>query len=207
MSRIEAAMSPAPDPPLDEATRIAAAATRTRYDSTSIALHWLTAGLVLLQFALAQSWGWFVRPTRHLMVTAHMSFGILLSIVVVARIVWRFVPGHQVEPASRGWDDRAAKAVQYLLYALLLAQAALGYILRWAGGESMSFFGLQIPPPFAAFSRAQHETLGERHNQIGWVIVILAAGHAAAAFYHHFVLRDGVLKRMLPSGSTGQGRV
>jgi cytochrome b561 len=199
-------MNPAPHPALDEATRIAAAATRTRYDSTSIALHWVTAGLVLLQFALAQTWGWFGRPTRHTMVTAHMSFGILLSIVVVARIVWRFMPGHQIEPASRGWDERASKAVQYLLYLLLLVQSALGYILRWAGGESMSFFGVQIPPPFAAFSRAEHETLGERHNQIGWAIVILAAGHAAAALYHHFVLRDRVLTRMLPSASTDEGR-
>ncbi|MDB5691005.1 MAG: cytochrome [Alphaproteobacteria bacterium] len=186
--------------PLDEATRIAATATRTRYDGVSIALHWITVVLVLLNFASAELWGLFARPTRHLMIASHMSLGILLSIVVVARIVWRLTPGHQVEPATRGWDDRLAKAVQYLLYLLLLAQSALGYIVRWSEGESMSFFGLQIPPLIAPMTRAQHETLMERHNQVGWAIIVIAAGHAAAALYHHFVLRDRVLVRMLPRG-------
>ena len=92
---------------LNEATRIAAAATRTRYDSTSIALHWIVVALVLLNFASAELWGLFARPTRHLMIVSHMSLGILLSIVVVVRIVLRLMPGHQVEPASRGFSGSA----------------------------------------------------------------------------------------------------
>lgn len=185
---------------LNEATRIAATATRTRYDATSIALHWITVVLVLLNFASAELWGLFARPTRHMLVVSHMSLGILLSVVVVFRIVWRLLPGHQVEPASRGWDERLAKGVQYLLYLLLLAQSVLGYIVRWSEGEAMSFFGLQIPPPFAPMTRAQHHILMHRHDQVGWAIIILAAGHAAASLYHHFVLRDRVLVRMLPRG-------
>jgi cytochrome b561 len=189
-----------PEQSLDEATRIAATATRTRYDGVSIALHWITAALVILNFASAEIWGLFARPTRHLLIVSHMSLGILLSIVVVARIVWRLLPGHQVAPATQGWDERLSKAVQYLLYLLLLAQSVLGYIVRWSEGQAMSFFGLLIPAPFAPMTRAEHHTLMERHNQIGWVIVILAAGHAAAALYHHFVRRDRVLERMLPRG-------
>jgi cytochrome b561 len=185
---------------IDEVTRVAAAATRTRYDGTSIALHWLTVLLVLLQFALAELWGMFARPTRHLMVVGHMSFGILLSLVVVVRIIWRFTPGHEVEPASIGWDERLAKAVQFMLYVLLITQSLLGYIVRWAGGETMSFFGLQIGSPIAATSKPQHQQLTEAHNLIGWAIIVLAAGHAAAALYHHFRLKDQVLERMLPRG-------
>jgi cytochrome b561 len=191
---------PGPDPTLDRATRVAATATRTRYDAASIALHWTTVALVLLQFATAELWGLFARPTRHLMVVSHMSFGIILSVVVVLRIAWRLMPGHQVEPASTGWDERLAKIVQFCLYALLLAQSVLGYIVRWAGGEEMSFFGIPIASPIAAMSRAQHHTLEERHNQIGWAIIVIAAGHAAAALYHHFKLKDRVLERMLPRG-------
>src|SRR3954454_10464923 len=111
---------------LNEATRVAAAAPRTRFVSTSIPLHWITAALVLLNFASAELWGLFARPTRHLMIVSHMSLGILLSIVVVLRIVWRLLPGHQVEPATQGWDERLSKAAQWLLYLLLLAQSVLG---------------------------------------------------------------------------------
>jgi cytochrome b561 len=64
----------------------------------------------------------------------------------------------------------------------------------------MSFFGLLIPAPFAPMSRATHHILMQRHDQLGWAIVIIAAGHGGAALYHHFVLRDRVLVRMLPRG-------
>jgi len=188
-----------PASPVNKITRIAAGDDRTVYDNVSVFLHWLTALLVLSQFALAETWEWFARPTRHLMIVSHMSFGIILSAVIVARLVWRLLPGHQVAPAVSGWTEMASKGVHYLLYAMLAAEAVLGFVLRWAGDESMSFFGLLIPPPFAPFSKAAHHQLGELHELNGWAIIILAAGHAAAALYHHYVLRDRVLSRMLPA--------
>src|SRR3569623_669578 len=123
---------------LNEATRIAATATRTRYDSTSIALHWITVALVLFNFASGELWGLFARPTRHMLVVGHMSLGIILGLVVLLRIVWRLMPGHQVEPATRGWDERVSKLVQYALYLLLIGQFVLGFLVRWSEGEEMS---------------------------------------------------------------------
>ena len=184
---------------LKTATRIAAGDDRTQYDPFAITLHWLTVALVLTQFGLAETWDWFAKPTHHLMVVAHMSFGIILTVVIVTRIAWRLVPGHQMPPAVSGWMEIASKAVHYLLYAMLASEAVLGFVLRWSGNESMSFFGLQIPPPFAPFSKPAHRLIGDIHEWNGWAIVILAAGHAAAALYHHYVLRDRVLSRMLPA--------
>lgn len=71
------------------------------------------------------------------------------------------------------------------------------------GRGAMSFFGLLIPPPFAPFSKAAHHQIGEFHEKIGWAIVIIAVGHALAALYHHYVLRDRVLLRMLPGDGQG----
>lgn len=185
-------------PRIVTATRIAAGDDRTRYDTIAITLHWLTVALVLIQFGLAELWGYFPRAPRHLMIVAHMSFGILLTLVVVARIAWRLAPGHQVSAAASGPAEVAAKAVHYLLYGLLCVQAALGFVLRWSGNEGMSFFGLLLPPPFAPFSKPAHALVGDAHNWVGWTIIVLAAGHAAAALFHHFVLSDDVLRRMLP---------
>lgn len=185
---------------VDEATRLVAGATRTRYDDFAIALHWTTVALVLLQFALGETWGWFARPARHLMVVTHMSFGIILSVVILVRLIWRFLPGHQVRPAVAGSVEMASKAVHWLLYAMLIFQAVSGYVLRWSGGESMSFFGLQIPPIIPTVSKPTNHFIGDLHNWSGWAIVILAIGHAGAALYHHFGLHDQVLVRMLPQG-------
>lgn len=180
------------------ATRIVAGDDRTTYDRTSIALHWLTAVLVLTQFVLAQIWGFVPRPTKHLLIVAHMSFGILSTAVLLLRILWRLSPRHQTPPASTGWIELAAKAVHDLLYTLLIPVAVLGFVLRWSGNESMSFFGLQINPPFAPFSKTTHHNVGEAHELVGWAIVVLAAFHAAAALFHHFIVHDNVLVRMLP---------
>ncbi|MGF6304383.1 MULTISPECIES: cytochrome b [Paraburkholderia] len=132
------------------------------------------------------------------MIVGHMSFGILLSAVLIVRIAWRLVPGRQSPAVGAGWIELAAKGVHYLLYALLIGEAVLGFALRWSGNESMSFFGLEIPSPFAPTSKATHHAIGEAHDFVGWAIIVIAAGHAAAALFHHYVLGDDVLKRMLP---------
>ena len=169
----------------------------SRYDNLAIMLHWLTVLFVLAQFGLAELWGFAPHPTRHLMIVAHMSFGILLTLVLSVRIVWRLTPGHQVRGATLGWVELASKTVHYLLYGLLSAEASLGFLLRWSGNEAMSFFGFLIPPPFVPFKAAHHLVI-EGHNWIAWTIIILATGHALAALFHHFVLHDDVLWRMLP---------
>src|SRR3569623_1832268 len=87
----------------DTATRIAAGDDGTNYDNVAIALHWATAVLVVLQIVLGQTWGWFPRPTRHLMSVTHMSFGNILTAVVLTRILWRFVLGHHANPLEIGW--------------------------------------------------------------------------------------------------------
>lgn len=193
------------EPALVAATRIAAGDHRPRYDAFAMSLHWTTVALVLIQFGLSQVWGFAGRGLRAQMIVAHMSFGILLAAVVLLRIIWRLIPGHQVRPLVSGWIEHASRAVHYLLYGLLAAEASLGFVLRWSGNEAMSFFGVLIPPPFAPFSRSTHHFVGDVHNWIGWAIIVLAAGHAGAALFHNFALHDDVLRRMLPGRAAVRG--
>ena len=184
---------------LNTGTRVWAADDGSNYDNVAVALHWLTALIVILLFALGQTWGWFPRPTRHLMVTTHMSLGIILILVVVARVLWRFVLRHHVRSLETGMVRILSTAVHYLFYLLLVVQAVLGFLSRWEGNEPMSFFGLQIPPPFHGAGQRLAHQLQDIHNWVGWAIIILAVGHASAALYHYYVLRDRVLGRMLPT--------
>lgn len=184
----------------DTATRIAAGDDGTTYDSVAIALHWFTAFLVIANFALAQIWDWFAKPTKGLLEDTHMSFGVLLTVVIVARIIWRFIPGHQVSSLEAGWVRLASKGTHYVLYLLLIAEAGLGFAFRWGAGRPMAFFGTGIPPLIGEIARPLRRELRELHEWIGWAIIILALLHALAALYHHYVLKDRVLVRMLPSG-------
>jgi cytochrome b561 len=191
-------MSKQTEAPIGTATRALAGDDGTTYDRVAIALHWTTAVLVLVQFLLSQMWGLFGRPAHHLMVAAHMSLGIVLTCVIIGRIAWRLMPGHQIPAIVSGGVALASKAVHYLLYTLLVAEAVLGFVVRWAEGKAMNFFGLLISPPFAAWSTGAHHQIEEWHEKIGWAIILIAVGHAGAALYHHYFLRDRVLLRMLP---------
>jgi cytochrome b561 len=130
---------------------------------------------------------------------------VLLAAVIVARIVWRLIPGHQVSSMEIGWVRIASKAVHYVLYALLAAEAALGFAFRWGAGKPMAFFGLGIGPLIARMPRESTHQLREIHNWIGWAIVVIAFAHALAALYHHYALKDRVLLRMLPGGRRRAG--
>ena len=183
----------------DTATRIVAGDDGTNYDGVAIVLHWATAALVIANFALSQVWDWFAKPTRGLLEDTHMSFGVLLTGVIIARLVWRWLPGHQLSSLEAGWVRLASKATHYLLYALLAVEASLGFAFRWGAGRPMTFFGLGIPSPIGEMSKPLRHQLREIHQWIGWTIVIIALLHALAALYHHYVLKDRVLERMLPS--------
>ena len=181
------------------ATRIVAGDDGTNYDKVAIALHWATALLVVVQMVLAQTWGLFDRPTHRTMVVAHMSFGILLTAVIISRVAWRLIPGHQVPAADVGLARLASKGVHYALYLLLAAEAALGFLARWSEGRPLNFFGmLMIDPPFDKWSREAHHQVVEVHEWVGWAIIAIAVLHSLAALYHHYVMKDRVLKRMLP---------
>jgi cytochrome b561 len=185
----------------DTATRIAAGDDGTTYDNVAIALHWTTALLVFANFILAQIWDYFAKPTAHFLQATHMSFGILLGLVIIARLVWRQIPGHQVSSLEAGWVGMASKAAHYALYVLLIAEVGLGFAVQWARGRPLTFFGLGIPSPMVAMARPARHQIQEVHNWVAWAIITIAVLHAAAALYHHYVLKDRVLVRMLPRGA------
>ena len=172
--------------------------SESHYDRMTIALHWLTAGLVIVLFLLAESWGFFPREIRKAGQALHISLGILLGVVLATRLVWRGTGSRRLPPASVGLLHWAAKSAHLALYALLVAQVALGFLFRWAQAEPFLFFGMfSIPSPIV-FESGMDRTFGELHNIVAWTIIVLAGLHAAAALVHHHVLRDGVLRRMLP---------
>jgi cytochrome b561 len=171
-----------------------------RYDRTTIVLHWLTALLVLVLFALAILWDFVPRDVRKQMQSLHISLGIALAAVLAIRLAWRATRGRRLPLAVGGLQGKAAKAMHYVLYLLLAAQVVLGFAWRWAQAETFQFFGL-FPLRFASVrNRPLSDVLGDLHDVVGWTIVVLAGLHAAVALIHHYVLKDGVLQRMLGGG-------
>lgn len=171
---------------------------RTKYDNVSVALHWLTVVIVLFQFASSLLWEGTPRPTHRALVQAHMSFGVVLTAIILFRLAWRASPANRVAPAARGLQGLLTLAVHFGLYVMLAVQAVLGFVLRWSEGRPMFFFGLTFNGPIGRTSHALHEAFGEVHEYLGWAIILVAAGHAGMAIFHQVVARDGLMRRMMP---------
>jgi cytochrome b561 len=131
------------------------------------------------------------------------SLGVLLGMVLLCRIVWRAGPGRSLMLATTGPIEVASKLAHYVLYLLLVAVVGFGLCMPWAGHGAIRFFGLfAIPSRFSVNHDLAH-LLFAMHSWAATALIILAGLHACAALFHHLVLRDNVLRRMLPSGKQG----
>ena len=179
------------------------AAPTLRYDSATIVLHWLTATLVVLLWCIGQGVGFL--PRGSVRVTAwslHIVLGLALAVVLLVRIAWRTGPGARLPAAGSGGLGRLATATHQGLYALLVATVVLGVINAWVHGNTV--FGLfAFPKPVPGDAGLRH-TIFELHADLADITVIVAGLHAAAALAHHYLLRDTVLRRMLPGESSGR---
>jgi cytochrome b561 len=138
----------------------------------------------------------------------HGSLGVLVFLLVIARVVWAFVSPVPALPGTMTRVARlSARSMHVLLYALLLSVPLSGWLVSSSEGASVNFFGVvSIPkwasresqPPTATAQKADEELLEEVHEVLGNALVILAGLHALVALKHHFFNRDDVLNRMLP---------
>ena len=171
-----------------------------RYDRATLFLHWLTAFIVAEQWIGAHLIDEFAKGFPRIAArSVHISFGLLLGVVLIARIFWRVSRGRHLPAADEGVLQVIAKATHYLLYLLLVAIVPAGVFLVWAQGDS--YFDLFTVPAFAGATRALRHNVGEIHGWLANAILIVAGIHALAALFHHFVMRDNVLRRMMPRRS------
>lgn len=168
-----------------------------RYDALSRSIHWMAAGLIVLAWALIEVHDAFPKGSdgRKLIGTLHMQLGLAVLVLLAVRLPWRAL--HPVAPAAGPpWTVRLAFWTKLALYALMLAAPIVGVATAQARGEAVTFLGLALPDLFGQFN-PQRRTIKEVHETLGNAILVLAALHAAAALWHHFVLHDGTLQRML----------
>jgi len=177
--------------------------TRTAYGAISVSLHWLVALAVIGLFGL----GWWMvelsyyDPWYRKGPNIHRSIGILLFMVVVARLLWRFVsPPPKPLPEHQRWEVMVAHGAHWLLYLLLFVAMISGYLITTADGSSISVFGWFDVPSVTGRIRGMEDTAGAVHYWSTWALIGLAGLHALAALKHHFIDRDATLKRMLGRG-------
>lgn len=162
-------------------------------------LHWITAACVIVVAGLAlirdETAG---RVARQWLLEGHRHVGLLILALALVRIGLRVRLGKLPPIVHSRLLRVAAQCTHAALYATLLAMPLIGWALSDAEGKPVHLLGLSLPALVA-----EDEDLADRllvwHQDVAWALLALVSLHVAAALWHHFVKRDGVLRSMWPA--------
>jgi cytochrome b561 len=180
--------------------QVSPATDNTRYGAVALTTHWLTFLLVTAIFTV----GFIMEdlpnsPTRLKLFSYHKWTGVVIFLLVLWRIAWRWrVPPPSLPSSVPPWQQHAAVATHGLLYLLLLAVPLSGWLMSSAKGFQTVLFGVLPIPDLLDKNRELGKTLETVHYWLNKGLLGLIGLHAIAALHHHYVDRDTVLTRMVP---------
>lgn len=154
-------------------------AIRQGYNAAQIALHWLIALGVIVNYVFSEGMGKALhqriegQEVTVGIAPLHVWLGVAILGLAALRILLRVLRGGPAqEPGPRG---KVASALHGMLYLLMLG-VPVGGGLAWFGGL---------------------EVLAEPHALFANILIILAGLHAVIGLAHHYVLKDDILRRMM----------
>ncbi|WP_407311191.1 cytochrome b [Pseudomonas sp. nanlin1] len=174
--------------------------TEARYGSLSITLHWLMLVMLAAVYACIELRGQFARgsDSRLLIVQLHFMLGLSVFALVWLRLLARSLGvTPKIEPTPALWQRLGASAMHWALYALMIAMPVLGWLILSGEGKPVPFWGLQLPHLIAP-NRELAAQIQDWHISVGTWGYWLIGLHAVAGLFHHYVIRDNTLRRILP---------
>lgn len=172
-----------------------------QYTSTAKWLHWLMAIALCAVFVL----GFYMHdlpfsPLKLKLFSWHKWAGVCLFMLVFIRLAWRIMhrppplPGH-MKPIER----LIAHAGHHTLYLLMIVIPLSGWLMSSAKGFQTVLFGVFPLPDLLEKNEMLGGLLQQLHLGLNLFLALVVVGHAAAALKHHFIDKDDVLARMMPS--------
>jgi cytochrome b561 len=179
----------------------------TRFDALSRIFHWVTAIVVTIAFILGPGgFGRLMRqgvdPATRSDIVWHESLGLLVMLLTVLRLAWLALRPATPQFQMAAWMHRAGRLMHIALWVLLLALPMTALLALGSESHPLTLLGgvrVDRIPLIADSGIARLADWGDVHKFLGDSIMWLAGLHAAAAIFHHLVLKDGLLSAMLPS--------
>jgi cytochrome b561 len=176
----------------------------SRYHPALVFLHWLLAILLIVGLAV----GTFVLdpilesdPAKLDALRQHMIVGLVILALMLVRLIVRLRTSHPPE-ADIGVPtlNKLARWAHWALYIAVFGLIGSGIGMSILAGLPPIVFGGSGDPLPASFDDLPPRMA---HGLFATLLALLIAGHVAAALYHQFVRKDGLLARMWFGERTG----
>ncbi|HGW6102945.1 TPA: cytochrome b561 [Citrobacter werkmanii] len=169
-----------------------------KYSGLQIGIHWLVFLLVILAYSAMEFRGLFPRSYRPLFNMVHVSCGITILTLMVARLLVRLkYPAPPIVPKPKPMMTGMAHLGHLVIYLLFISLPIIGLVMMYNRGNPWIAFGIVMPYAAKAnldlveMLKSWHVTLAN----LGYFVIGL---HAAAALMHHYFWKDNTLLRMMP---------
>lgn len=171
-----------------------------RWGHVSQFLHWLIVVLIIVQVILANIAEDLPLGMKKLaMYARHKSVGITILGLVIIRLLWRWANPTPLLPGTLKPYERVLAGLTHAgLYLILFAMPLTGWMMTSARGFPASWFGFFQLPDFVPKNDALYNAMKETHDTLALALYAIVFLHVAASLKHHFLLKDDVLRRMLP---------
>jgi cytochrome b561 len=137
------------------------------------------------------------------MLARHKSVGITILGLAIVRLLWRWLnPTPSLPDTLKPYERTLASLTHAALYILLFAMPLSGWMMSSARGFPVSWFGFIQLPDLVPKNKPLYDAMLETHETLAWALFTIVALHVLAALKHHFMLKDNVLRRMLPFTKT-----
>jgi len=171
----------------------------SHYGLAAIALHWISVLFIIVVGVLGLLHDSWPKRSQGFWINIHAMMGLLVWVLAIARLSWRFRHPAPALPNDVGQlSRRLSGPVHALLYVLMLVIPILGIVTFIWHGRAFNFGLFQVDFGIRSNRSIFHPT-EDIHGYLAYVLFALVGAHALAALWHHYIRRDGVLSRMWPA--------
>ncbi|MGY2197042.1 cytochrome b [Pseudomonas gingeri] len=161
-------------------------------------LHWLMALMILAMLFIGAGMVASVSARHEWLIHLHKPLGIAILALVIVRLVVRFSTRQPPLPEDLpGWQVLAAKLSHVLLYALMLVLPLLGWAMISAAGDPVMLSSSIELPSLLSANATTFAFLRKAHGYLAYLLFLTVLMHLAAALFHGWIRRDGVLESMV----------
>ena len=161
-------------------------------------IHWTMTAMILAMFCIGLTMVASLAD-YHVLVSIHRPLGIAIFVLVCLRFVVRqFSTMPPFPPTMSHGERRIAKASEYLMYGLMFALPLIGWGMLSAARYPIVLFGSVHLPFILPHGVELYAVLRRLHSLFAYLFILAYLAHFGAVLFHTFVVRDGLLIRMVP---------
>ena len=169
------------------------------WDAISRLLHWLSAvwifaliGLGLVMVNMIQASG-----LKFELYQFHKSYGFLFGSLLIIRVLWKLFT-QRPKTVGNSLMNFVSRANQLFMLFLLILLVASGYAMASLSiiPIPINIFGWNVPALLRP-DMVMEQTAIAVHRYIAFGLITLVLIHSVSALFHHFILKDRTLKKML----------